>query len=395
MNPLKFLFIFGTRPEAIKIAPVIQLAKGMDGEIKTTTVVTAQHRDMLDQVLSVFDIEPDYDLNIMRTNQTLSDITRRSVARLDEIIKTESPDVILVQGDTTTAFVGALVGYYNRIKVAHIEAGLRSFDKFNPFPEEINRRLISIVSDFHFAPTKSARENLISEGISLASIRITGNTVVDALKIAVQAPQVTNQAFSEDMSWFSSIHKKKAILLTTHRRENIGEPMVDIFTAVRSIANVRDDVVFIFPVHKNPVIQKLAKENLKGIQNVILSRSLSYFEMVYVLKNCYLVLTDSGGLQEEAPTFGKPVLVLREVTERPEGVKFGCAKVVGTDSDNLKNEINNLLDDGKIYASMSNATNPYGDGNAAKRIIGALLYNFGLIKNPPDEFRPKPEKVFL
>jgi len=386
IKSLKLLFIFGTRPEAIKLAPVIKFAEN-DRNLDVITVTTAQHRDMLDQTLEVFQIKPDYDLNIMLTNQTLSDITRNSVTKLDNIIKNEHPDVIVVQGDTTTAFVGGLVGYYNRSKVAHVEAGLRSFDKFNPFPEEINRRLISVVADYHFAPTNRAKENLLSEGIKTDKIFVTGNTVVDALMSTARLELLNNgRTVGELKDMFRK--GKKVILLTVHRRENIGDPMMSIFRVVRKIAESRDDVIVIYPVHKNPHIRNLAAKYFSGAKNVILKEPLSYLEMIYVLKNCKFVLTDSGGLQEEAPTFNKPVLVLREVTERPEGVEHGCARVIGTDDGNLEKEINTLLDNDKIYNLMSKAINPYGDGKASERIIDALLFNFGVSQRLPDMFDP-------
>ena len=383
---LKLLFIFGTRPEAIKLAPVIKFAEN-DRNLDVVTVTTAQHRDMLDQTLEVFRIKPDYDLNIMLTKQTLSDITRNSVTKLDKVIKDEHPDVIVVQGDTTTAFVGGLVGYYNRSKVAHVEAGLRSFDKFNPFPEEVNRRLISIVADYHFAPTTRAKKNLLSEGIGQDNIFVTGNTVVDALMSASRSELLNNgRTVGELKDIFGQ--GKMVILLTVHRRENIGDPMINVFRVVRKIAESRDDVVFIYPVHKNPHIRSLVAKYFSGVKNVILKEPLSYLEMVYVLKNCKFVLTDSGGLQEEAPTFNKPVLVLREVTERPEGVEHGCAKIVGTNEKNLEREINILLDNDKIYNLMSRTINPYGDGRASERIIDALLFNFGVNQKLPDMFDP-------
>jgi UDP-N-acetylglucosamine 2-epimerase (non-hydrolysing) len=378
------LFVFGTRPEAIKLAPVIRFAEN-ERNLDVITVTTAQHRDMLDQALEVFQIKPDYDLNIMLTDQTLSDITRNSVTKLDSVIKSEHPDVIVVQGDTTTAFVGGLVGYYNRAKVAHVEAGLRSFDKFNPFPEEVNRRLISVVADYHFAPTTWAKKNLLSEGIGQDNIFVTGNTVVDALiSVASSGLLNDNRAVGELKDIIGK--GKTVILLTVHRRENIGDPMVSIFKAVSKIAESRDDVIVIYPVHKNPSIRSLAAKYFSGVRNVILKEPLSYLEMIYVLKNCKFVLTDSGGLQEEAPTFNKPVLVLREVTERPEGVEHGCAKVVGTDSKNLEKEINALLDNDKIYSLMSRSINPFGDGRASGRIIDILLFNFGVNRKLPDMF---------
>jgi len=385
-NLLRLLFVFGTRPEAIKLAPVIKFAVH-ERNLDVITVTTAQHRDMLDQALEVFRIKPHYDLNIMLTNQTLSDITRNSVAKLDKVVKNEHPDVIVVQGDTTTAFVGGLVGYYNRAKVAHVEAGLRSFDKFNPFPEEVNRRLISVVADYHFAPTAWAKKNLLLEGVRSGNIFVTGNTVVDALMSAARSELLND---SRTVGELKDIFRKgkMVILLTVHRRENIGDPMVNIFKAVSKIAKSRDDVIVIYPVHKNPNIRSLAAKHFSGAKNVILKEPFSYLEMVYVLKNCKFVLTDSGGLQEEAPTFNKPVLVLREVTERPEGVEHGCTKVVGTESRNLEKEVNTLLDDDKICSSMSRVRNPYGDGRASERIIDTLLFNFGLKHKLPDMFDP-------
>jgi len=379
---LKLLIFFGTRPEAIKMAPIIHKIKNSDYPVEQKIVVTAQHRDMLDQVLEVFEIEPDYDLNIMQAEQTLSDITGRAIDKFESVIDAVNPDMVLVQGDTTTAFVGGLVAYYHKIPVGHVEAGLRSFDKFNPFPEEINRRLISVVSDLHFVPTHVAKANLLNEGINSEYIFITGNTVIDALLIA------SNKDLKVQ-DWIENIDKsRRTILLTTHRRENIGQEMENIFKAVREIVLSHADVTVVYPMHKNPKVRELAHKYLDKIEGVILTNPLNYGDLISVLKRCYIVLTDSGGIQEEAPTFGKPVLVLRKVTERPEGVRAGVAKVVGTDYRNILSEVSKLLGDDLEYQKFSRSANPYGDGKASQRLLEAVLYYFNVTKERPLDFEP-------
>lgn len=367
---MQIMTIFGTRPEAIKLAPIIQLLNKK--KIKNSVVVTGQHREMLDQVLEVFGIRPDHDLNIMLPNQTLVDITVKVLQETDRIIKKEKPDVVIVQGDTTSAFVAGLVAFYHKIHVVHVEAGLRTSNKYNPFPEEINRRLLTHLADLHFAPTQRAREYLLREDIAPEHIFVTGNTVIDALLwVAGQEIAFTDKRLSKID--FSS---RDVVLLTTHRRENLEGGMDQIFSAVNQVTEQNPNVEIVFPVHLNPVIKNLADEYLAQNKQVHLLPPLSYTDMVKAMKACKLVLTDSGGVQEEAPALGKPVLVLRETTERPEGIEAGTAKLIGLDTADIVEATNELLSDSNSYMKMAQAVNPYGDGRAAEKIIDILAEQY-------------------
>lgn len=363
---MKILSIFGTRPEAIKLAPVLAALKQHD--VISVVCVTAQHREMLDQVLQLFGIQPDYDLAIMQPNQSLAELTARALTKLDEVLRIEQPDWVLVQGDTTTAMVAALAAFYHQIKVGHVEAGLRSFDKYQPFPEEINRKIATSVSDLHFAPTELSKQNLLREGVPETTIVVTGNTVIDALL------QVAEKSYDWDASPFAIIPRdKRIILVTAHRRENFGAPLENICVVLRTIAERYSDVHIVYPVHLNPNVQTVVRQTLANLANLTLLAPLDYLPLVQLLKRSYLVVTDSGGIQEEAPGLGKPVLVLREVTERPEGVSAGTVKLVGTDRDNIIREIELLLTDKTAYDRMARAVNPYGDGYASQRIVTKLL----------------------
>ena len=364
---MKILSVFGTRPEAIKMAPVLAELNKYP-EITSVVCVTAQHREMLDQVLELFSINPDYDLSIMQPNQSLSEITARALTKLDEVLTREKPDWVLVQGDTTTAMVGALAAFYHQIKVGHVEAGLRSFDKYQPFPEEINRKIATSISDLHFAPTEVSKQNLTREGVNEANILVTGNTVIDALL------QVADKLYDWDSSPLSAIPQdRKIILVTAHRRENHGEPLHNICAALRTLAEQFSEVQIVYPVHLNPNVQKIVRATLGNIPNVTLLEPLEYLPLVHLMKQSYFVITDSGGIQEEAPGLGKPVLVLREVTERPEGVTAGTVKLVGTDTEEILHEATNLLTNATAYQTMSQAVNPYGDGQASVRIVERLM----------------------
>ena len=363
---MKILSVFGTRPEAIKLAPL--LAELNKYNLTSIVCVTAQHREMLDQVLALFAIQPDYDLAIMQPNQSLAELTARALTNLDEVLRIEKPDWVLVQGDTTTAMVGALAAFYHQIKVGHVEAGLRSFDKYQPFPEEINRKIASSLSDLHFAPTEVSKQNLLREGVPETSIFITGNTVIDALL------QVAEKPYDWDASPLAAIPRdKQIILVTAHRRENFGAPLQNICAALQTIAERFADVHIVYPVHLNPNVQSVVRASLGNLTNVTLLEPLEYLPLVQLMKQSHLVVTDSGGIQEEAPSLGKPVLVLREVTERPEGVAAGTVKLVGTDKDNIVREIERLLTDQTEYDRRARAVNPYGDGKASARIVTKLL----------------------
>ena len=366
---MRIMTIFGTRPEAIKLAPIVQLLN--KEKIDNSVVVTGQHREMLDQVLKVFNIKPDHDLNIMQPNQTLVDITVKVLQETDRIIRKENPDVVIVQGDTTSAFVAGLVAFYHKVRVVHVEAGLRTNNKYNPFPEEINRRLLTHLADLHFAPTERAREYLVCEDIKPEHIFVTGNTVIDALLwVADQDIAFANKELTK------IDYKKDIILLTTHRRENLEGGMDQIFSAVNEITKENPSVEVVFPVHLNPVIKNLADEYLADNKQVHLCDPLSYTDMVKVMKACKLVLTDSGGVQEEAPALGKPVLVLRETTERPEGIEAGTAKLVGLESKDIIKATNELLSDSSSYQKMAKSVNPYGDGRAAQEIVKTLVEQY-------------------
>ena len=369
---LRVLSIFGTRPEAVKMAPVVQALKRHPA-IESFVCVTAQHRQMLDQVLEAFNITPDVDLNLMRPKQSLSQLSAAIFTHLEPVILDIKPDWLLVQGDTTTVAIAALLGYYHQVRIGHVEAGLRSNDKWAPFPEEVNRRIAGVVADLHFAPTKGNQANLIHDGIPSDLIIITGNPVIDALQQIADRP--TPQDVLDILEQYEiGLGKRKLVIVTAHRRENFGKPINDICKALRQLADqYKDSVEFIYPVHLNPNIQEPVYKQLSDLPNMHLVSPLDYVPMVHLMKNATLILTDSGGLQEEAPAFGIPSLVLRNTTERPEGVKAGTLKLVGSDPHTIYAEASRLLDNPKAYTAMANAINPYGDGRAAERIVQALL----------------------
>ncbi|NLT20547.1 MAG: UDP-N-acetylglucosamine 2-epimerase (non-hydrolyzing) [Syntrophomonadaceae bacterium] len=357
----KVLVVFGTRPEAIKMAPVIKELKKVE-DITTIVAVTAQHREMLDQVLKLFDIVPDHDLNLMREGQDLYSITTGVLEGMKEILDKEQPDMVLVHGDTTTTFAAALAAFYRRIPVGHVEAGLRTRNKYSPYPEEMNRSLAGRICELHFAPTDTARENLLAESTASFKIWVTGNTVIDALLDTIKPEYKFGQELSQiDFS-------RRIVLVTTHRRENWGNSMRNIYEALLDIVNEFPDVEVVFPVHKNPVVREVAEEMLQGRERFHLIEPLDYEPFAHLMNCCYMVMTDSGGLQEEAPSLGKPVLVLRDTTERPEAVEAGTVKLVGTNRDKIYQEAKRLLTDSREYEQMARAINPYGDGKAARRI---------------------------
>lgn len=369
---IKVLSIFGTRPEAVKMAPVVQALNNKPG-IESIVCVTAQHREMLDQVLSLFNIQPHIDLNLMRPNQSLAELTANIFKDLDPVLEKVAPDWVLVQGDTTTVMAAALNAFYRHIRIGHVEAGLRTHDKWQPFPEEINRKIAGVVADLHFAPTSFSKKNLLMEGVPERNIKVTGNTVIDALRQIVNEPIPSEiQAFLESKNILS--RKKQLIVITAHRRENFGEPIKDICRAIKQIAIQNAETVeLVYPVHLNPNIQEPVHEILDGVENVTLLQPIEYLPLIHLMKNAKLVLTDSGGIQEEATGLGIPTLVLREVTERPEGVEAGVLKLVGTDKNKIIDETDRLLNDQKYYNTMAHAANPFGDGHAAERIVNEIL----------------------
>lgn len=371
MEKLKVMTIFGTRPEAIKMAPVILELQKFPAQIETIVTVTAQHREMLDQVLNLFEIKPQFDLNIMSAGQTLFDITSRALLGLNEILAQVKPNLVLVHGDTTTTFAGALAAYYHQITVGHVEAGLRTKNKYSPFPEEMNRKLTGALTDLHFAPTATAKNNLLAEGVDAEKIFVTGNTVIDALYKIVDK----NYKFSGELEKINSTNKK-IILVTTHRRENLGEPMRQVYTALKKIVEEFPDVEIIFPVHKNPKVREVVNSVLGNLAQVSLIEPLDYQPFANLMNRATLILTDSGGIQEEAPSLGKPVLVLRDTTERPEAVDAGTVKLIGTEMEKVYGAAKLLLTDAAEYKKMATAQNPYGDGAAAKRIVKAVLEKF-------------------
>lgn len=379
---LKVMTVFGTRPEAIKMAPVVLELKKHPDQIQTVVAVTAQHRQMLDQVLDLFQIRPDYDLDIMSQGQTLYDITTRSLQGLKSVMEVEKPDLVLVHGDTTTTFAGALAAYYQQIPVGHVEAGLRTGNIYSPFPEEMNRKLTGAIAAIHFSPTMTARGNLLREGIDKDAIFITGNTVIDALMTTVDE----GYDFEDEELQSVDFQNHRIILLTTHRRENLGEPMRHIYKALRQIIEEIPDTEIVFPVHHNPLVRKVVEEELSGVDRIHLIEPMEYEPFANLMHHSCLVLTDSGGIQEEAPSLGKPVLVLRNTTERPEAVEAGTVRLIGTDRDRVYEETKRLLTDKAAYDAMSNAVNPYGDGQASRRIVQAILYTFGNSTEKPNEF---------
>lgn len=362
---IKVLSVFGTRPEAIKMAPVVKELESRSG-IKSVVCVTAQHRDMLDQVLEIFQIKPDYDLDIMKPNQTLSHITSAVINGVEEVLIKEKPNLVLVHGDTTTAFASAIAAFYQQIPVGHVEAGLRTYDKYSPFPEEMNRQIIDRVADYLFAPTEKSKNNIISGGLNNGQeIFVTGNTAIDALKTTV-----FKQYSSPDLEWAKD---SRLILLTSHRRENLGEPMRHIFQAIKKIVEEFDDVKVIYPVHLNPKVQQVANEILGDNQKIRLIKPLDVLDFHNYMERAYFIMSDSGGVQEEAPSLKKPVLVLRDTTERPEGIEAGTLKLVGTDFNNVYQSTKELLTNKVLYNKMAESKNPYGDGNASKYIVDAII----------------------
>lgn len=378
---IKVMTVFGTRPEAIKMAPVVlELQKHAD-QIQTIVAVTAQHRQMLDQVLDLFQITPDYDLDIMSQGQTLYDITTKSLMGLKDVLAKEKPDLVLVHGDTTTTFAGALASYYQQVPVGHVEAGLRTGDIYSPFPEEMNRKLTGAIAAIHFAPTATAKANLLKENVNPSHIYVTGNTVIDALMTTVAG----DYDFGDDLKDVD-FQNHRVILLTTHRRENLGEPMRHIYKALRRIIEEIPDTEIVFPVHRNPLVRKVVEEELAGVDRIHLIDPMEYEPFANLMSLSSLVLTDSGGIQEEAPSLGKPVLVLRNTTERPEAVEAGTVRLIGTDKDVVYAETKRLLTDQGAYDAMSNAVNPYGDGKASQRIVQAILHAFAGEEAVPDDF---------
>lgn len=368
MNKVKVMTVFGTRPEAIKVAPLVLRLK-KDDRFEEITVVSAQHREMLDQVLDIFKIKPDYDFNIMHKNQTLEDITSKVILDMAKVIKKEQPDIVLVHGDTTTSFAAGLATFYEQTKLGHVEAGLRTWNKYSPFPEEMNRQMTDDLTDLYFAPTKLSKQNLIKENHPADNIYVTGNTAIDALE------QTVKEEYHHDV--LDEINPdSKIVLVTMHRRENQGEPMRRVFKVMKQVVDSHKDVEIIYPVHLSPRVQKVAKEVLSDDPRIHLIKPLDVVDFHNLAKKSYFIMTDSGGVQEEAPSLGKPVLVLRDTTERPEGVAAGTLKLVGTEVDKVRAEMIRLLEDEKAYTEMANAKNPYGDGKAADRIMDAIAYYF-------------------
>jgi len=382
MSKLRVMSVFGTRPEAIKMAPLV---KALEAEpaIESIVCVTAQHREMLDQVLSAFDLHPDYDLDVMEPGQTLSTITAKVLLGLQTVLEQARPDLVLVHGDTSTSFVAALAAFYAKIPVGHVEAGLRSFDKYSPYPEELNRRLTGVIGEYHFAPTPANRDNLAREGIT-SHVYITGNTVIDALATTVQPGYRFEDPDLQQLDF-----SRKLVLLTAHRRENYGDPMENIFGAVRTLALENPEVTFVCPVHLSPYVQQTARKHLENLPNVTLTAPLGVFDMHNLMDRADFILTDSGGLQEEAPALGKPVLVLRRETERPEAVAAGTVRLAGTDREEILSLARQLMQGGELYTAMRHAVNPYGDGHASQRICRNILYAFGLAEAPAAPFGEK------
>lgn len=377
----KVMFVFGTRPEAIKMAPLVKAVEAAE-DMEALVVVTAQHREMLDQVLALFDVKPNYDLNLMKPGQSLTDITAGVLRGIERIVIKEKPDIVLVHGDTTTTFAGALASFYQQTPIGHVEAGLRSGNMYSPFPEEANRKLTGVMTSVHLAPTPQAKQNLLREGVDENAIFTTGNTVIDALMMTIDDAYAFEPVLAEALN----VSGRK-VLLTTHRRENLGQPMVQIFRAVRRLHERFDDVHFYFPVHLNPRVQALAKEALSDLERVHMFDPLDYAPFANLINRMDLVLTDSGGLQEEAPAIGKPVLVLRDTTERPEAIEAGTVRLVGCDTDVIYNTVEELFTNEESYNAMKHAVNPYGDGHACERILAALDYYFGLVDKRPEDWR--------
>lgn len=379
MKKIKVMTVFGTRPEAIKMAPLVLELQKQSQCFEAITTVSAQHREMLDQVLDIFHIKPDYDLNIMHARQTLTDITSNVLINLDKILKEAKPDIVLVHGDTTTTFAASVAAFYNQIPIGHVEAGLRTWEKYSPYPEEMNRQMTDAMTDLYFAPTNQSKANLLKENHKEDNIYITGNTAIDALK------QTVDKEYHHDILDKVS-PDNKLILLTMHRRENQGEPMRRVFKVIREVVESREDVEVIYPVHLSPAVQEVAKEILGNTERIHLISPLDVVDFHNLAARSYFIMTDSGGVQEEAPSLGKPVLVLRDTTERPEGVEAGTLKLVGTESEKVKKEMEELLDNDAEYQRMAQAKNPYGDGKASERILDAIAYYFGVTDKKPIEF---------
>lgn len=379
MKKIKVMTVFGTRPEAIKMAPLVLELQKQSQRFEAITTVSAQHREMLDQVLDIFHIKPDYDLNIMHARQTLTDITSNVLINLDKILKEAKPDIVLVHGDTTTTFAASVAAFYNQIPIGHVEAGLRTWEKYSPYPEEMNRQMTDAMTDLYFAPTNQSKANLLKENHKEDNIFITGNTAIDALK------QTVDKGYHHDILDKVS-PDNKLILLTMHRRENQGEPMRRVFKVIREVVESREDVEVIYPVHLSPAVQETAKEILGNTERIHLISPLDVVDFHNLAARSYFIMTDSGGVQEEAPSLGKPVLVLRDTTERPEGVEAGTLKLVGTESEKVKEEMEELLDNDAEYQRMAQAKNPYGDGKASERILDAIAYYFGVTDKKPIEF---------
>lgn len=379
-QPIKVMTIFGTRPEAIKMAPLVLELKKRPEEFEAIVTVTAQHREMLDQVLSIFDIQPDYDLNIMKDRQTLMDVTTRGLEGLDDVMKKVKPDIVLVHGDTTTTFIAGLAAFYNQIQVGHVEAGLRTWNKYSPYPEEMNRQLTGVLADLHFAPTDKSAANLQAENKKEERIFVTGNTAIDALKTTVK------ETYEHEV--LTKLGDDRLILLTAHRRENLGEPMKNMFRAVKRIVDEHEDVQVVYPVHLNPVVRETANDILGNDPRIHLIEPLDVIDFHNFAERAHIILTDSGGVQEEAPSLGVPVLVLRDTTERPEGIEAGTLKLAGTEEETIYTLAKELLIDEDVYKQMSQASNPYGDGLASKRICDAISYYFNRRENKPEAFNP-------
>lgn len=369
--------IFGTRPEAIKMAPLVKAIEE-DPRFESIVTVTAQHRQMLDQVMNIFDLSADYDLNIMKDGQTLAGITSRVIKELDQIFEEAKPDIVLVHGDTTTTFSASIASFYHQIKIGHVEAGLRTWNKYSPFPEEMNRQLTDVLADIYFAPTEMSKKNLLNEKRNVSDIYVTGNTAIDAMKYTI------SDQYSHSL--LTNIGDKKIILVTMHRRENLGNPMRNVFKAINRIVERFDDVHVVFPMHKNPIVRKTVKETLIDCDRIHLIEPLDVVDFQNFANHSYMIMSDSGGVQEEAPSLGKPVLVLRDTTERPEGIEAGTLRLVGTSEDKVFVSAKELLEDNDIYDQMSKASNPYGDGFASQRILDAIAYSFGLTNEKPSEF---------
>ncbi|MFB3170013.1 UDP-N-acetylglucosamine 2-epimerase (non-hydrolyzing) [Neobacillus sp. 179-C4.2 HS] len=377
-NQLKVMTVFGTRPEAIKMAPLVKELEKNSEHIQSIVTVTAQHRQMLDQVLNIFEITPDYDLNIMKDRQTLIDVTTRSLEGLNQVLQEVKPDIVLVHGDTTTTFVASLASFYNQIPIGHVEAGLRTGNKYSPYPEEMNRQLTGVLADLHFSPTSQSKQNLLVENKKEQDIFVTGNTAIDALKTTVKN--------NYDHPIFEKVGNDRLVLMTAHRRENTGKPMENMFRAISRLVEKHDDIQVVYPVHMNPVVREIANRILGDNNRIHLIEPLDVIDFHNFASRAHLILTDSGGVQEEAPSLGVPVLVLRDTTERPEGVKAGTLKLAGTDEEVIYSLADELLSDKAAHDAMAKASNPYGDGQSSRRIVEAILYHFGKVSEKPADF---------